>query len=258
MDSLSTKDNSTYTSAEDIYALQAAVKRYPFDQTARIKLVKCLYETHNNLFGEELRKASLYLPDRSVLFYLTEGDKYTIKPYASEEETQPEKDQGSSTPNETHADRTSTLINNFLMENPDDQPKRKLSLADATTDYASYLEQMDEEEEKKEPSPAAANAVPLDTKPESNNLSNAEAAGQAVSEAPENALNETHADDMRDDGKDKYFTETLAKIYIKQGNYEGAIEIMRKLSADNPKKSCYFADQLRFLEKVVINNNKQK
>ena len=52
---------------------------------------------------------------------------------------------------------------------------------------------------------------------------------------------------------DSYFTETLAKIYIKQRRYSKALEIIRKLNLKYPKKSIYFADQIRFLEKLVIN-----
>ena len=52
---------------------------------------------------------------------------------------------------------------------------------------------------------------------------------------------------------DSYFTETLAKIYIKQRRYGKALEIIRKLNLKYPKKSIYFADQIRFLEKLVIN-----
>ncbi|MCR4765367.1 MAG: tetratricopeptide repeat protein [Bacteroidaceae bacterium] len=52
---------------------------------------------------------------------------------------------------------------------------------------------------------------------------------------------------------DGYFTETLAKIYIKQHRYAKALEIIRKLNLKYPKKSIYFADQIRFLEKLVIN-----
>ena len=55
----------------------------------------------------------------------------------------------------------------------------------------------------------------------------------------------------------EFFTETLARIYIKQGRYSKALEIIRRLSLENPKKNAYFADQIRFLEKLVINNNKK-
>ena len=52
---------------------------------------------------------------------------------------------------------------------------------------------------------------------------------------------------------DSCFTETLAKIYIKQHRYEKALEIIKKLSLNYPKKNAYFADQIRFLEKLIIN-----
>jgi len=51
-----------------------------------------------------------------------------------------------------------------------------------------------------------------------------------------------------------YFTETLAKIYIKQGRYEKALEIIRNLRQNYPQKNVYYADQMRFLEKLIINN----
>ena len=49
------------------------------------------------------------------------------------------------------------------------------------------------------------------------------------------------------------FTESLAKIYIRQRKYAKALEIIRKLSLNNPEKNIYFADQIRFLEKLIIN-----
>ena len=47
-------------------------------------------------------------------------------------------------------------------------------------------------------------------------------------------------------------SESLAKIFIKQGRYERAYEIISNLSLNYPKKSVYFADQLRFLRKLMI------
>ena len=46
-------------------------------------------------------------------------------------------------------------------------------------------------------------------------------------------------------------SESLAKIFIKQGRYERAYEIISNLSLNYPKKSIYFADQLRFLQKLI-------
>ena len=70
----------------------------------------------------------------------------------------------------------------------------------------------------------------------------------------------TSEDDENDDGQirqedvdDSCFTETLAKIYIKQHRYDKALEIIKKLSLNYPKKNAYFADQIRFLEKLIIN-----
>ena len=55
-----------------------------------------------------------------------------------------------------------------------------------------------------------------------------------------------------------YFTETLARIYIKQGRYEKALEIIQRLNLNYPKKNAYFADQIRFLEKLILNNKNKK
>ncbi|MCM1449347.1 MAG: hypothetical protein NC082_03315 [Clostridiales bacterium] len=48
-------------------------------------------------------------------------------------------------------------------------------------------------------------------------------------------------------------SESLAKIFIKQHNYKRAYEIISSLSLNYPEKSVYFADQLRFLRKLIAN-----
>ncbi len=47
-------------------------------------------------------------------------------------------------------------------------------------------------------------------------------------------------------------TEGFAKIMIKNGNYRRALEIITQISLNNPEKSIYFADQIRFLRKAVL------
>ncbi len=57
---------------------------------------------------------------------------------------------------------------------------------------------------------------------------------------------------------DTYFTETLARIYLKQHRYDKALEIIRSLYLNFPNKSIYFADQIRYLEKLVRINQKSE
>ncbi|HEY6915994.1 MAG TPA: hypothetical protein VI413_15050 [Paludibacter sp.] len=52
------------------------------------------------------------------------------------------------------------------------------------------------------------------------------------------------------------FSEDKAKKLIQERKYLEAIEILKALNLNNPKKSVYFADQIRFLEKVIANSKK--
>ena len=57
--------------------------------------------------------------------------------------------------------------------------------------------------------------------------------------------------------ENRNYTETLARIYLKQRRYDKALEIIRSLYLNFPNKNIYFADQIRFLEILVrINQNK--
>lgn len=52
--------------------------------------------------------------------------------------------------------------------------------------------------------------------------------------------------------------EALAKIMVKNGNYRKALEIITDLNLKNPKKSVYFADQIRFLQKLILMQEKSE
>ncbi len=57
-----------------------------------------------------------------------------------------------------------------------------------------------------------------------------------------------------EDVTDSVLSESLARIYIKQKQYAKAIRIFEKLNLKYPEKSTYFADQIRFLNKVIENS----
>ncbi|MGM9868142.1 MAG: hypothetical protein ACI30R_00755 [Sodaliphilus sp.] len=53
-------------------------------------------------------------------------------------------------------------------------------------------------------------------------------------------------------------SESLAKIYIQKRNYSKALEIIENINLNFPEKSIYFADQIRFLRKLVLNEQTKK
>ncbi len=53
-------------------------------------------------------------------------------------------------------------------------------------------------------------------------------------------------------GEQALLSESLAKIFIKTKRYDKAYEILERLSLEFPEKSRYFADQLRFLRKLIL------
>jgi len=50
---------------------------------------------------------------------------------------------------------------------------------------------------------------------------------------------------------DSMLSESLAKVYIKRHKYAQALEIIENISLKYPEKSIYFADQIRFLKKLI-------
>jgi len=50
---------------------------------------------------------------------------------------------------------------------------------------------------------------------------------------------------------DEFITETLSRIYLKQGHYQKAIDSFRRLSLKFPEKSVYFAQQIEEIKKSL-------
>ncbi len=112
-------------------------------------------------------------------------------------------------------------------------------------DYMSELDAM----------PDAEDSVPLQGSDLLDRFLEAEAAGEQMFSKSEfnTPVVAPVIENENIDDNEALFSESLAKVYIQQRRYSKALEIIRKLSLNNPEKNIYFADQIRFLEKLIIN-----
>ena len=234
---------------DTLYELRSLLALYPYFQTARLLLLHNLYILHDPTFDEELRRAAIYITDRKVIFQLVEAAHYKLPVRQTKDVETPQ----------SAENRMMALIENFLDTIPKDeetaaeQPKRKPTPADAAVDYVAYLlESSSDELTSVQEVPQLKGQQLIDSFIEQ------ESGRIVLNETPEYTPEEVLSDMLEKDNEEEYFTETLARIYVKQGRYSKALEIIKRLSLAYPKKNAYFADQIRFLEKLLINSNNKK
>ena len=236
---------------ETLYELRSIVALYPYYQPARLLMLQNMYLMHDTSFDDELRRAALYITDRQVIFNLLEGARYN-RPQTIKNNNNQQAPQGDN--------RTMSIIDNYLDANPEqkeqepESKKHKPTPADAAVDYVAYLlktETTDDKESATE-GPQMKGQDLIDT------FINKDGGKIQLQEKPTYKPEIETQPDAQNEADEGYFTETLAKIYIKQGRYSKALEIIQRLNLNYPKKNAYFADQIRFLKKLIINNKNNK
>ncbi|KAA6310648.1 hypothetical protein EZS27_038081 [termite gut metagenome] len=216
---------------DTLYELRITLARYPYCQTLRLLYLKNLYLLHDYSFSSELRKAALYVGDRCALFFLIEGDKYVSRTETAA----------------AGADHTLKLIDAFLSQTQTSEEILPASNhIEYTADYTSYLLKEDDNRTESPDVLQLQGHELID-----NFIEKAKDQPLRIKPIEEDSPIEEVFPDMKDG--ENCFTETLAKIYIKQKKYAKALEIIRNLNIKNPEKNTYFADQIRFLEKLIIN-----
>ncbi|WP_108823411.1 hypothetical protein [Dysgonomonas sp. Marseille-P4361] len=234
---------------EDIFPLRELVNEYPYFQGALFAYLKALYLYDFNGFNPELSRLSITISDRKALFYyiLSEEFDYFLQQTGKKE---------------IEEDRTNILLNAFFESRDEDlgmEEDLEYSISNsslASTDYFSYLQA----EEKRDTTGHTTEEKKLKHQSIIDTFINKAESEDGIRIIPTEEAStppSPQKSEIKDDGEelneDIFFTETLAKIYIKQKKYEKAYKIIKHLSLNYPKKNIYFADQLIFLEKLIIN-----
>lgn len=236
-----------------ISSLRNIIEQYPYFQSAIFMYLKALYCYDSNYYKEELAHLSISVNDRKALFYYILSEEY--KQFFEQTGKR-----------EIAEDKTNILLDAFFGNKlSDDDLELEYNISNsslASTDYLTYLEIESNEKIAKEPvAPITEDTHPLKhqniidsfiQKSEEDGgirIQIEKSNSSYLPEISEEANNE--GDELNED---VFFTETLSKIYIKQKKYEKAYKIIKHLSLNYPKKNIYFADQLIFLEKLIINS----
>ncbi len=224
-------NNPELLNEDTLTQLKNLVDEYPYFQTIRLLYLKNLQLEKDLSFPVELRKTAIYSPDRKKLYFWIEKNKFESLDFDSIET------ENRFSPFE--------VINHFLTSKPElpieNAPDLEhIKQTPVSSDYVSFLEK----EQLNDNFSPFEHQQAIDSFLEKGQYSLGKFTENT--DSSENSIQET--------GKTEFFSETLAKIYIKQHKYEKAIQIIRNLSLQYPEKSAYFADQIEMLKKKITNN----
>ncbi|WP_407401250.1 hypothetical protein [Sodaliphilus sp.] len=157
-------------------------------------------------------------------------------------------------------DAIDRFLNSFGSNNPRELEAINNAIFNPTPDYADILAAQDDDTPMQ----------PLTQQDEliNNFITESKQRERAVAQAPsqphveeqEKAEIAHEVIDEHEHIDDSMLQESLAKSYISRRKYAQALEIIENINLRFPEKSIYFADQIRFLRKLVLNetitNNK--
>jgi hypothetical protein len=239
-------ENTSLLTKETLPKLRQLTEDYPYFHTAKILYLKNLAILNAPNFASELKRMSIYISDRQKLFTLIEGTQYGLK--IKLKEKGPEK-----------PDDLFSLIDSFLsFHNPPGEASPSdssiLFRPSATDDYMLWKTSGETEENTDEsnlPKLRDHDLIDKFIKEDEQRTP-----GRGLQSNDGDSSDYTPEIEQEKKTQDSYFTETLARIYTKQKRYDKALQIFKNLSLKYPEKNVYFADQIRFLEKLIINTKK--
>ncbi len=243
--------------------LEKILEEYPYFQSARLLHIKNLNNQGSISYDRELKKTAIWVTDRSKLFFLLDkrvllpiDDFCSIEKESSAEEqmiidfsalsevTEFELTDETETQTTDLNDELSQLIMTGSAQastffNVDD----KIDLDDFKRTFKKK-KPTEKEEQPIEPTRDEHRKRLIDS---------------FITEQPKISYNNDNAEgdyqfpiEQKIDNPE-LITDTLAKIYIKQGKYEKAILAYEKLSLKYPEKNIYFASQIKKIKQLINN-----
>lgn len=213
--------------AQHVSDLKEMVERFPYFVPSRILLTKSLQLSNSIHFEANLKTTTVFIPSRRWLYYYLYPEKLlSAEPYRRDKNAK------------SGGDYFDML--NVVESSGGDTKQSLKNLADKLKSARSLVN---------------IPTVPLNIQIDKVSTSiDEDVLGNEIKEEYVENVIVSPANDSVLQNSD--ISETRAKKLISERKYNEAIVILRELNLNNPKKSVYFADQIRFLEKVVSKSKK--
>ena len=234
--------------------LKEIVEEFPYFQSAQLLYTYNLHSQANFRYDSYLKICSIYATDRTILYRL-------LQPKTAREQTTrllqstSKPSQDSTSLFELSEERQITAA-----DFPEFSPKEPVDPEIIDFDLLSFeqqdaLFQLDESDQYQED----ATVAQVETKAEITEAK-VDLIEQFIkvnpSIQPRNDISIAQNDlielnDTSENENDEFITETLSRIYLKQGHLQKAIDSFRRLSLKFPEKSAYFAEQIEEIKKML-------
>lgn len=273
--------------AEALETLRLFRDKYPYSPVFAALYAKGLHNAMDLNYDEELRKAAIILPERSVLYQLIyksvvqdkikEIEEVSTKEEQIEEsvfvgqeieieEGQIVEEEVLEDPEREELERTVILeaINNAIQLDVDDLLEEEIS--DSIEDWKEPVKEIEKAEEPVfQPKRFSDWLMPADQKnllPKKEEevaplLSSKDLIDRFIKQSShkidvtKDPISPKEMGSMSLMEDDTFVTETLAEIYAKQGKFQKAIKIYEQLSLKIPEKKTFFASRIRFLKEKM-------
>lgn len=234
------------------------VAEFPYFEIGRMLLVKNLHLIGNARFESELRRAAVHVSDRQVLYDLVHGGHTaaTIEVPTAQPDATPEAPTVATVPTtgDYFAEASDDMPEEFELPEPvipaytieEDAPHIEPGERYSFSQWLDYVNNA-----------PATDEAPTTPAERSTQLIDRFLQSEGKPSEPSKPMSREeieHRVDLSTRENEDILTETLAGIYIKQGQYAKAIGIFRKLTLKYPEKSVYFASRISEIEHNIKNS----
>ena len=249
--------NPELIGSQSVVESERLLQEYPYFEAAHLLYLKSVKQTDESRYQEELPKHICHVKNNKGLFFYSEGARYPWLQLCGDVE----KNDRENMPKQDAVQMIDSFLEAYRADKKKQTEKENTSLSSAdfvpVIDY-SYLDKMAATASRTENSAEKPTSgsyqdqlidrfmeeVALREKPFQLSVEETPVLNLPVEPAP-SVLS----------SQELPLSEDTARIYIKQHRYEEALQIIQKLSLIYPEKNIYFADQIRFLRKLIININ---